>query len=481
MRSSLRVVVAASVVAGGVLAACSTNSPGGAFDAPQGGTSSSKGGSGGGAAGTNTAGTTGNTGGAEAEAGTGGSGTAGTFEFGGSSDGGEGGSESCGGDSVEATPAPLDLFIMLDQSGSMNEIAEGTTTKWKAVGLALGAFMTDKRSVGIGAGLQYFPNQIEAPTFCTSDASCNGLGTCGVPKVCSKKANGSSSYSICEDDESCVNVGIVGAKCVPFGDIPGGSDAKQCLGVECRLDEYGTPDVPITEIPAAIDLFAASLGKHKPKGGTPTGPALQGAIQYATQWATDHPDHKVAVVLATDGLPTQCQPINKDGIAAFAQAGRPLVDTYVIGVFSKTVDLDLVKANLNAVAQAGAERDAFLITTGGNAANDFADAMAEIRTSALPCDFAIPEQSSGAAIDFGKVNVNLTDADENVTELLYSTDEAGCDPDAGGWYYDADPKLGGTPTQVKLCPSSCQAYRSQPGSKIATLFGCETKITPPPK
>jgi hypothetical protein len=359
----------------------------------------------------------------------------------------------------------------------MKEISEGSTTKWAAVKLALGSFMNDPRSIGIGAGLQYFPNQIKAPTSCNDDGDCNGKGTCGYEKVCAVPSG--FSYAICSTDEACTNQGHPGEKCIPFSEANPAAE-KECIGVECKIDTYAAPDVPVTEIPAAINLFAESLKKHSPDGGTPTAPALAGALQYATQWATDHPDHKVAVVLATDGLPTQCEPTNKDLIGEAAKNARPLVDTYVIGVFGKSVDLALVKANLNAIAQGGADRDAFLITTGGNAAKDFADAMATIRTAALPCDFAIPEQSDGKAIDFGKVNVDLTDPDGNVTSLGYAATPDLCDPTTGGWTYDADPAAGGTPTQVKLCPASCDAYRKVAGSKIATVFGCETVIVKPP-
>lgn len=480
MTHALRSLAALSLCAAVAAVACGTETNPSVFgDTPTAGSSSKgKGGTGGkagaetGQGGDEAGGSEGEEGGTGGTVGSGGSvGIGGSVGTGGT---GVGGSESCGGDSVEATPTPLDLFIMLDQSGSMGEIAEGTTTKWKSVGLALGTFMTDKRSVGIGAGLQYFPSQNELPSICSTDAQCKGKGTCGFGKACDKLAPDGNRY-ICADDESCQNSGVVGGKCVTD------TSAKECVDSTCVVEDYATPDVPITEIPAAIDLFATSLAKHKPLGGTPTGPALQGAIEYATKWAADHPDHKVAVVLATDGLPTQCAPVAKETIAAHAAKGRPAVDTYVIGVFAKTANLDLVKTNLNHIAQAGADRDAFLITTGGNAAKEFADAMAEIRTAALPCDFAIPPQSGGTAIDYGKVNVDVADPAGNKSSLGYATNEEGCNPDDGGWYYDADPKMGGEPTQVKLCPASCTVYRSQAGMKIATVFGCETVIVPPPK
>lgn len=483
MRRAHSRTFAVALVLGGVLAvACSTKSDLAEFPASQGGSNTGKGGKGGAAMGKGGSPAPGGGGpgsfAGSGNVGKGGNGGSGIVLGGGAGgiDEGAGGGE-CGAESVEAKPVPLDLFIMLDQSGSMNEVAQGTTTKWRAVGLALGTFMNDKRSIGIGAGLQYFPTQLDVPESCTNDNQCKGKGTCGYAKVCDKPVS-ATSYALCEDDEACVNQGIKGSKCVPFDSVA--SPSKDCLGVTCHIEDYASPDVPITEIPSAIELFAASLKKHKPGGGTPTAPALAGAVKYASEWAKDHPDHKVAVVLATDGLPTQCAPINKDLIAVSAKNARPLVDTYVIGVFGKDADIALVKANLNAIAQAGAARDAFVITTGGDAAKEFADAMSEIRTSALPCDFAIPAAPGGKSADYGKVNVSLSDPDGTAVSVLYTPTAAGCDPDAGGWFYDADPKAGGKPTQVKLCPASCDAYRLKAGSKVATLFGCATVILPPP-
>src|SRR5258708_24908477 len=38
---------------------------------------------------------------------------------------------------------PLDMFIMFDQSGSMNETVAGNTTKWNAIKTALTSFVND--------------------------------------------------------------------------------------------------------------------------------------------------------------------------------------------------------------------------------------------------------------------------------------------------------------------------------------------------
>ena len=66
----------------------------------------------------------------------------------------------CAGVYVEATHSPVDLYVMLDRSGSMDTAIgnESSTTKWEAVTAALRSFVSDPRSIGVGVGLQYFPH-----------------------------------------------------------------------------------------------------------------------------------------------------------------------------------------------------------------------------------------------------------------------------------------------------------------------------------
>jgi hypothetical protein len=59
----------------------------------------------------------------------------------------------CAGDTVQGSFRPVDIHIMLDQSGSMADAG-----KWAAVKTALLAFANDSRFVGTGVGLQTFPS-----------------------------------------------------------------------------------------------------------------------------------------------------------------------------------------------------------------------------------------------------------------------------------------------------------------------------------
>jgi hypothetical protein len=86
-----------------------------------------------------------------AKGGAAGMGSGGGLNLGGSS-GGTAPNE-CAGDTVQGSFRPVDIHIMLDQSGSMAD-----SGKWAAVKTALLGFANDSRFAGTGVGLQTFPS-----------------------------------------------------------------------------------------------------------------------------------------------------------------------------------------------------------------------------------------------------------------------------------------------------------------------------------
>ena len=62
----------------------------------------------------------------------------------------------CAGEATTAQQLPLDMYIMLDQSGSMGDPVQGGGDKWQAVTSALNAFVTQPGLSGISVGIQYF-------------------------------------------------------------------------------------------------------------------------------------------------------------------------------------------------------------------------------------------------------------------------------------------------------------------------------------
>jgi hypothetical protein len=253
-----------------------------------------------------------------------------------------------------------------------------------------------------------------------------------------------------------------------------------CDGTECVASDYATPAVAIATLPgnaAALANELAGLPDPPETALTPTSVAVKVGVDIAKQHATAHPDHAVVVVLATDGLPTRCAPLDIGGIATLASAGvtgTPSIKTFVIGVFSDE-EKATATTNLNAIATGGGTGTAFMVSTGANVTADFQAALNVIRATSLPCEYAVPTSDSGTP-DYEKVNVQFTGGGKSEV-LGYEKDAAGCDPQSGGWYYDTDPAKGGTPTKITLCPATCDAVKHTAGdAKVDILLGCKTIV-----
>src|SRR6185503_17009845 len=106
--------------------------------------------------------------------------------------------------------------------------------------------------------------------------------------------------------------------------------------VPCQQNSYATPVVPIGMLGTSGPAIKTAIAGTMPGGGTPTAPALQGAIAYARQYTMQNMGMRTAaVLLVTDGNPTGC---NQQGVmqaVAAAQAGymgMPQIKTFVVGM-----------------------------------------------------------------------------------------------------------------------------------------------------
>jgi hypothetical protein len=327
---------------------------------------------------------------------------------GGSNAGGAGGGgpgdKSCTATGAMAKPLPVDVYVLLDRSGSMLESINGgdrmmpmpgVPTKWDSMKEALDKFVNSPAAVGLQLGLGFFP-----------------------------------------------------------------------LGGErqCNVMAYSMPAVPVAALPGvAMPFGAAVLGATPDQaggGGTPTLPALQGAIMYAQQREA-MVGRRVAIALATDGKPNGCSSsITSVSNVAQAAAGMGIL-TFVIGVGPSL-------ENLNAIAVAGGTKMAYLVQNA--TADQLAAAFKEVQSQAskLVCSFSIPAPPMGMTLDPGKVNVRFNTADPaNAFDIGQVTNRAACGAQ-GGWYYDnpTDPKT------VNLCEQSCAKVNTSGEGAIQILFGC---------
>lgn len=288
--------------------------------------------------------------------------------------------EECDADSYVAEGRQLDIYMLVDDSGSM-------VPWWPATLDAINMFFSDPGSAGIGVGVQFF-------------------------------------------------------------------------GSECNVATYATPRVGIAPLPGSIPTLQAAFPLI-PIEGTATVPAMEGAIQHARQWATDHPDSKTIVLLVTDGLPDadDCNStvpgvvqVTADGLA-----GTPSIQTFVIGI---GFGLDA----LNMFAQAGGTGQAILVEPG--AAQSLVAALNDIRGAALPCDYALPDGAAGDVAN-NTINMRYTTPGGESTTIGWVEDAASCDATQGGWYYD-NPSA---PTRLLACETSCRQLKDV-GGEVQVVLGC---------
>ncbi len=331
---------------------------------------------------------------------------------------------TCGGTVFEPERLPLDLYFLVDSSGSMAEPAAQGATKWDLMSAGLIDFLGAPQNADIGVGVGYFPEKV-LPT-CTP----------GSP--------------------DCLCIPVIN---VCFANV-GGS---------CVTADYATPAVPLSLPPAPAGAIA-SISTRALAGGTPTRVALEGTYEYLATWAQQNPGRKLAAIVATDGEPTGCvgnSPADAAQLAARALAGPSQIQTFVIGVGGAL-------SNLNQVAQAGGTSGAFLIEPSQNLAQGFAEALESIRLAAGPCAFEIPIATEQGPIDPGRVNVRFTPpgaAEARVVAQTFDGSASSCGPD-GGWYYD-DPAA---PTRIQLCGPTCEATLT---ASVDVQFGCESIVQPP--
>ncbi len=357
-------------------------------------------------------------------------GAGGSFTSGGGSHATGGG---CTGVAKTANPVPLDIFVMLDQSGSMSMDAGNGLTRWQNVKAAVTAFVQQPNVAGLGMGIQYFgqPDALVpgCPAMaCSVDTDCtDGCTTCGPGGVCHGPYNG--------DIDSCDPV------------------------------EYAWAEVPIQPLPGVANAILGSMGMHTPGTNTPTSPALQGAVDYATAWATAHPTHITAVALATDGDPSECDVdlTNIDAIAAAGFAGTPSIKTFVIGVGPSTMALD-------GIAAAGGTTAAFHVDVTSMATQQLLQVLNTLRGAAIACTYQIPPPPMGKTEDFSLVNVEYRPSKGPHVTIPKVTGLPACPASGNGWYYDDD----ANPTEIIVCPATCTALSKNTGGEVDVVIGCET-------
>ena len=313
------------------------------------------------------------------------------------------GGPNCAGKTETAQFRPVNLYFVVDRSGSM------TGSKWTGTTQALTSFFQSPSAGGLGSGLEFFP------------------------------LSGGGAY---------------GDGCAP--------DWNSCSAVPC-----GNPMIPVGKLSTAsapTDAQEAALvsavNSVWPGGGTPTHPALDGALNWAVSQQQLNPSEIYVVVLVTDGAPTWCNTSNSAiaNLAATAMSSAG-VRTYTIGMQGANV------AALDSIANAGGTGQAFVIqgTNQNSVEQQLTAAFNAIAGQNLGCSFSLPKSGS---FDLSDVTVSYTPSSGSPKTALAKQNASGSCGD--GWHFDDNLN----PTKITLCPSTCATAQQDPGSKVEFTVGC---------
>lgn len=253
---------------------------------------------------------------------------------------------------------------------------------------------------------------------------------------------------------------------------------------DCSVDKYATPAVAIAPLASNRAALLEAIDTTLPGSLTPTPPAVAGALSYALSVAQDPANAEVptVMVLASDGLPSECGPEGPDGqaIVSFSQiidtlksfsappvdeAGaptQPSVRTFIVGT-------EELRNNAQSLADAG-NGQAFLV--GGGTANAdlegrFLDALLSIVVRPLDCELDVPQTAPGTteAVDFEAVRVRFTGASSGATTEFPRVDGPQvCGVNQAWFYEDASP-----PTKIFLCRSACDSLGA---GELKLELGC---------
>ncbi|MCB9577947.1 MAG: VWA domain-containing protein [Polyangiaceae bacterium] len=358
---------------------------------------------GGGAAGANTGGSGnasgsggasgGNTGGAGNAAGAGGSGNSAgtgggtggiedagipdvTFTYDGpvGSDGGVTQDSACAATTAQAEPVALDMYIMLDQSGSMApdcNIGDTTASKWCYAINALNGFFNAPSSVGMGVALQYFP-------ITGYSCSTNG-GTCATPAV---------PLSILPNNITAFQNSL-------NAQPASGSNTPTEAGIRGLVDYTGKNVQPGRVMIGVLITDGAPNGCN-------SGAAYLGGLVQAHYNATGIRTFVIGMTGATFST-----------LETIATAGG-------------------AQAHTNYCSGAG---PCHYYNVGNGDPLAFIAALQAIQQSAIGCQYNVPK-AEGGVVDPDKVNVQYTPGGGGAPQPITKVSDQGqCGP-SGGWYYD---------------------------------------------
>ena len=256
---------------------------------------------------------------------------------------------------------------------------------------------------------------------------------------------------------------------------------------DCGGEPYSTPLIPLTQLPVDLNhaLVQRIIDEEFQDGdGTHLEGALRGMANYTANNQT--PGREMIGVLMTDGEPNGCEE-DIDTLADIIAQHRAATGlrTFIIGMEGASND------SLEAYASVGgADPHADFCSDGPNpchywnVGNGSGDAIASAlqaivgQVVPLPCQYDVGSlvPPPGEQLNYGKVNLTLTDAAQVTTTIGNVPDAASCPADRPAWYYDNP----AAPAFMVLCPVACtQVSGASSGSRVNVVVGCNDTVLVP--
>jgi hypothetical protein len=399
-----------------------------------------------------------NTGGAiSGDGGSGGNGGSGGSGYGGNvvvyyeSDAGEdpfglggSGSELCVGVKVDPVPITIDetiqikelietiepiaIYIMLDKSGSMNDIVTGEVSKWDMAVESISTFVNDSDSEGLKVTLQYFP---------IVDGACDGTG--------------------------------FDTPAVVMGELPDIADEIEASLNETAPDGY----TPIEGALRGLTSFCIDYQEDNPDekcigvlvtdGEPRNGQGYTCTLEYdpiANIAADAYNNHEVKTF--TVGM-------EDEGFALLEQiAQESLTDCYP----DEPPDYSAcdIRADANLLEALEAIRETVTVVTSREVTREVT------QTKIQECEFGIPDPPEDEIFDPELVNVIFSERGEPDRTIGMVPEESDCEKltDGWGWYYVYDEN--DEPAKINVCPETCEFITSVEAGRIDIQFGCKTEM-----
>ncbi len=331
--------------------------------------------------------------------------------------------DACAETAVEAKTTGIDLYVMLDRSGSMH----GPVSTWQQAkgDCDVGQTVNSKWCKSINALAKYFG----APTSSGNRAALQFFS----------------------------------------GTLP---------------VLYSTPEVPLgtgfISLPDTTS-FVPALNAATPSGETPTEAALRGIVTYTGNSSTYTPGRQRIGILVTDGYPQGNCESSASKLAAIADAHYQSTGVPIFMVGMDGADF----THLETMATGGhapkhANNAGGLTKACGNGSSQCQSwnvgdgsndaltvALQQIQYQAAACSFAVPTSDAGL-IDPNSAKVEYLQGGSNAQSLQRATSQSACGT-SGGFYYDNNT----SPTVIYLCPTTCDTVRADTSAKVQVKLGCQ--------